>query len=187
MLKLKTLMECQSEECSIFVSPEETKTYEVVVEDNKGAKTTQSVVITVKDIEKPELKLNATLSSISISLVEGEKTSISLNLSTVSSNVNNLTCSSILVYAKGTTSTGREITASQSLEFYVNVSERNYTLSFISENYPDDTNLNINEGITSIDKKWTLKMSDTHGATLNLEKDTTKKCNSKRKSSICNS
>jgi len=178
------IKQCQSEECSIFVTPEETKTYEVIVEDNKGAKTTQSVVITVKDVKKPELKLNATLSTTNISLVEGEKTSISLNLSTVSNSTVQIEVNSsdkgkntILVYAKGTTSTGTEITASQSLEFYVNVSERNYTLSFINETYPDGTNLNINEGITSIDKKWTLKMSDTHSATLVLEKDTSKECN----------
>ena len=199
------IKQCQRKICSIFVSPTKTTSYKAVVEDINGASTDKLVNITVKEAEIPTLEINASISPSDVSLVEGEKINVSLSLNVNTSNINGLKCyyefkgikktincnsttqievsSSdkgshiISVYAIGTTSSGKSIYASKTLTFNIYTKNRSYVLSFVNENYKDGLTIDINDSISSIDKKWTLKMSDTHSAILYIEEDKSKPCN----------
>ncbi|WP_457622816.1 immunoglobulin-like domain-containing protein, partial [Persephonella sp.] len=199
-----TVRSCISSSCTVKVEPTMDTIYTVDVQDFEGNTITKSVSIKVK---QPEyfLQLDAYLNPITIDVLEGYTQNITLTVSTSYENLSNLKCwyelnnvrkdincntsvsipvdvsltgtNYIEVFAQGITPDNKTYTASKTLTLTVNVKEKNYTLTFISENYPDDTVFNINEDISSIDKRWTFRMTDTHGATLIVEKDSSKPCN----------
>ena len=200
----KTVNNCSSGMVSYVYNTKGSFSAKLTVSDGLSSNEENKAILVEEKINS-YLKVNAAVDPTNLYLKEGETGSVKLTISTNASNLNNLKCyyeykgnksdidcngtatidvsykdsgiNIITVYAEGTKPDGSILIDSTNINFYVNTIRKRYVLEFISENYKDGTAININDDISSIEKKWTLKMTNTHSATLYIEKDTSKPCN----------